>query len=177
LATERCRVLETEMVNCHQLEQRLNRQLKKLDEAGKGDGRRIFTRRIFEVVANVRKQEEEIGRVLESTRLLQKEIAQLTGNLDRTFTAVEERLYRDAQRDLTLQKAYKILLRIHEECRLLTSAVEASGALVRETDEVVDQTETETLLRGGDAQLELLLADLAQTRQSNIQLSMLMTTV
>jgi hypothetical protein len=96
--------------------QRLRRQLEKLGgmqgasgEGGRGSkSRMVFTKRIMEMVASVRKQQEEIARVLHASRGLQKEIAQLTGNLDRTFTAVEERLYRDAQKDAVLHKAYKV---------------------------------------------------------------------
>uniref|UniRef100_A0A8U8BDX3 Coiled-coil domain-containing protein 22 n=1 Tax=Geospiza parvula TaxID=87175 RepID=A0A8U8BDX3_GEOPR len=53
-----------------------------------------YTQRILELVGNIRKQKEEIGKILEDTRALQKEINALVGKLERTFSVTDELLFK-----------------------------------------------------------------------------------
>lgn len=56
--------------------------------------RSAYTRRILEIIGNIRKQKEEIERVLADTRQVQKEINQLTGRLDRSFAVADELIFK-----------------------------------------------------------------------------------
>ncbi|XP_041339749.1 coiled-coil domain-containing protein 22, partial [Pyrgilauda ruficollis] len=56
--------------------------------------RAVYTQRILEIVGNIRKQKEEIGKILEDTRALQKEINALVGKLERTFSVTDELLFK-----------------------------------------------------------------------------------
>jgi endonuclease III-like uncharacterized protein len=56
--------------------------------------RSAYTRRILEIIGNIRKQKEEIDRVLADTRQVQKEINQLTGRLDRSFAVADELIFK-----------------------------------------------------------------------------------
>lgn len=56
--------------------------------------RSVYTKRIIDISAKVRKQKEEIDRVLADTRTIQKEINMLSGKLERTFTVVEGTAYK-----------------------------------------------------------------------------------
>ncbi|XP_025935171.1 coiled-coil domain-containing protein 22-like [Apteryx rowi] len=76
--------------------------------------RAVYTRRILEIVGNIRKQKEEIGKILVDTRALQKEINALAGKLERTFSVTDELLFKDAKRDEVVRKAYKYLAALHE---------------------------------------------------------------
>uniref|UniRef100_A0A674HLX3 Coiled-coil domain-containing protein 22 n=1 Tax=Taeniopygia guttata TaxID=59729 RepID=A0A674HLX3_TAEGU len=78
--------------------------------------RAVYTQRILEIVGNIRKQKEEIGKILEDTRALQKEINALVGKLERTFSVTDELLFKDAKRDEVVRKAYKYLAALHENC-------------------------------------------------------------
>ena len=56
--------------------------------------RSAYTRRILEIVGNIRKQKDEIQKVLVDTKTLQKEINHLSGKLDRTFTVTDELIFK-----------------------------------------------------------------------------------
>jgi iron uptake system EfeUOB component EfeO/EfeM len=48
----------------------------------------------MEIVGNISKQKEDIDKVLKDTKELQKEINNLTGQLDRSFTIADELIFR-----------------------------------------------------------------------------------
>ena len=73
-----------------------------------------YTRRIMEIVLNIQRQKEDIGKILGDTRQVQKEINQLSGRLDRIFTITDEQVYRDARKDEARRTAYKLLASLRE---------------------------------------------------------------
>lgn len=48
----------------------------------------------MEIIGNIRKQRDEIAKVLGDTRELQKEINTLSGQLERSFTVADELIFR-----------------------------------------------------------------------------------
>jgi iron uptake system EfeUOB component EfeO/EfeM len=48
----------------------------------------------MEIIGNISKQKEDIDKVLKDTKELQKEINNLTGQLDRSFTVADELIFR-----------------------------------------------------------------------------------
>lgn len=73
-----------------------------------------YTSRMMEIVMNIRKQKEDIGKILGDMRIVQKELNQLTGKLDRIFTVTDEQVYRDARKDDARRNAYKLLASLRE---------------------------------------------------------------
>lgn len=73
-----------------------------------------YTKRMMEIVANIQRQKEDIGKILGDTRYVQKEINQLTGRLERVFTVTDEQVYKDARRDEARRNAYKLLASLRE---------------------------------------------------------------
>lgn len=57
-------------------------------------GRSSYTKRIFEIVNNIKKQNDEIKKVLLETRTLQKDINILSGKLSRTFAVADELIFK-----------------------------------------------------------------------------------
>lgn len=55
--------------------------------------RSAYTRRILEIVGNIKKQNEEIQKILKDTREVQKEINTLNGQIDRSFTLSDEMIF------------------------------------------------------------------------------------
>lgn len=55
--------------------------------------RSAYTSRILEIIGNIRKQNDEIQKVLKDTRQIQKEINYLTGQVDRSFTDSDELIF------------------------------------------------------------------------------------
>ena len=79
---------------------------------GKDASRTSYTRRIMEIVANIQRQKEDIGKILQDMRLVQKEINALTGRLERIFLITDEQVYKDARKDEARRTAYKLLANI-----------------------------------------------------------------
>lgn len=131
--------------------------------------RSAYTRRILEIVANIKKQKAEIDKVLLDTRNIQKEINRLSGKLERTFTVTDELIFRDAKKDESVRRAYKSLAALHENCSQLVQIVEDTGSIVREIREIEDQIEQENQKKVA-ATLERITLDYKQMQQENATL-------
>ncbi|KAH7724537.1 DXImx40e protein [Aphelenchoides avenae] len=147
---------------------KLEKELAKISASPK-ESRTNFVKRIMEIVQNVNKQKEDIRKTVASIRKLEHEIDSLNGKLDRTFTAVDRWLGKQAEVDQRMQKAYKTLVRFYEQCALVKTALEERGQINRIIDELTDEIEIESQ-KSVDAQLERLLSDLMMIRQENAEL-------
>ena len=76
--------------------------------------RETYTHRMMEIVMNIGKQKEDIKKILLDTKVVQKEINQLSGKLERIFTVTDEQVYRDARKDDARRKTYKLLAGLKE---------------------------------------------------------------
>ncbi|XP_022086437.1 LOW QUALITY PROTEIN: coiled-coil domain-containing protein 22 homolog [Acanthaster planci] len=128
--------------------------------------RSAYTRRILEIVANIKKQKQEIQKVLVDTKTLQKEINHMSGKLDRTFTVTDELIFKDAKKDESVRKAYKYLAALHENFDQLIKTVEETGSIVREIRDLEDQIETESNKKT-IANLEKITADYKEMKKEN----------
>ena len=75
----------------------IERLVAALKARNRDTNRSVYTQRIFEIVASIKKQCSEIDRVLDDTRKLQKSINMLEGKLDRSFTIADELIFRVRQ--------------------------------------------------------------------------------
>ncbi|XP_019341454.1 coiled-coil domain-containing protein 22 isoform X3 [Alligator mississippiensis] len=157
----------TEAQHKEELYQQLVLELEGLPRAV---SRAAYTHRILEIVSNIRKQKEEIKRVLSDTRGLQKEINGLTGKLERTFAVTDELIFKDAKRDESVRKAYKYLAALHENCSQLIQTIEDAGSIHREIRDLEEQIESESGAKM-PASLERILGDLRALRQENAGLA------
>ncbi|CAG2161872.1 unnamed protein product [Oppiella nova] len=132
--------------------------------------RSSYTKRILEIVANVKKQNEETKKVLLETRSLQKEINHLSGKLSRTFTVADEEIFKDAKQNEWNRKCYKLLASMHEHCDQLLESVSAIGLILREIRQLEESVETERS-RKTASNLSRILADLQQIKLENKQLA------
>ncbi|XP_038055680.1 coiled-coil domain-containing protein 22 homolog [Patiria miniata] len=131
--------------------------------------RSAYTRRILEIVANIKKQKHEIQKVLVDTKTLQKEINHMSGKLDRTFTVTDELIFKDARKDESVRKAYKYLAALHENFDQLIKTVEDTGSIVREIRDLEDQIETESNKKT-IANLQKITADYKEMKKENATL-------
>ncbi|PNF40364.1 hypothetical protein B7P43_G01570 [Cryptotermes secundus] len=164
---EKSRELGEEVRHKEQLHSQLVTEYEKVT---KDINRSAYTRRIMEIIGNISKQKEEIDKVLKDTKDLQKEINNLTGQLDRSFTVADELIFRDAKRDETARRAYKLLATLHSDCSELVQMVEETGATVREIRDLEEQIETERAKNVG-ANLDRISADLRQMKQETAALT------
>ncbi|KJE90241.1 hypothetical protein CAOG_08526 [Capsaspora owczarzaki ATCC 30864] len=132
--------------------------------------RSIYTRRILEIVKNIKKQREDIDKVLIETRALQKEINHTSDVLNRTFSATDELIFKDAKKDDACRRAYKYLASLHEHCNVLIADVENTGKLlneIRDFEEKLEQLNQQNVLPN----LERITADYIQVKKENQALS------
>lgn len=132
--------------------------------------RSAYTHRILEIVSNIKKQKEEITKILSDTKELQKEINSLTGKLDRTFAVTDELVFKDAKKDESVRKSYKYLAALHENCNQLIQTIEDTGTILREIRDLEEQIETENGNKTV-ANLERILDDYRAIRQENSALA------
>uniref|UniRef100_A0A2K6MU92 Coiled-coil domain-containing protein 22 n=1 Tax=Rhinopithecus bieti TaxID=61621 RepID=A0A2K6MU92_RHIBE len=118
--------------------------------------RLAYTQRILEIVGNIRKQKEEITKILSDTRELQKEINSLSGKLDRTFAVTDELVFKDAKKADAVRK----------NCSQLIQTIEDTGTIMREVRDLEEQIETE-LGKKTLSNLEKIREDYRALRQEN----------
>lgn len=68
--------------------------IQKCEQSGKNTNRNWYTKRILEIISNIKKQNGEIQKILEDTVSVQKEINSLNGQVDRSFTLADELIFR-----------------------------------------------------------------------------------
>ncbi|KAM4611072.1 coiled-coil domain-containing protein 22 [Polymixia lowei] len=141
-----------------------------LENLPKDVSRSAYTLRILEIVGNIKKQKEEITKILSDTKELQKEINNLTGKLDRTFAVTDELVFKDAKKDESVRKSYKYLAALHENCSQLIQTIEDTGTILREIRDLEEQIETENGNKTV-ANLERILEDYKAIRQENSALA------
>ncbi|VEN41451.1 unnamed protein product [Callosobruchus maculatus] len=135
--------------------------IQKYQQMGRNNNRSAYTKRILEIIGNIRKQNNEIQKVLSDTRSIQKDINNLTGQVDRSFTLCDELIFRDAKSDETARRAYKLLASLRDECGLILKAVTELGQTERESRNLYEQIETEKS-KEMSLKLERVCSDLAQ---------------
>lgn len=136
LLKEKERELQDE---CRNKDQQYTQLVAEVQKLPKEVCRSAYTQRILEIINNVRKQRDEISKVLADTREIQKEINTLTGRLERSFTVVDELIFRDARTNEASRKAYKFLATLHSDCSELVNLVEETGATIREIRDLEEQ--------------------------------------
>jgi hypothetical protein len=139
------------------------------EQLAKGQSRVSYTRRILEIVANIQKQKEDIGRILADTRKVQKETNHLAGKLDRVFTMTDELVYKDARKDEARRQAYKMLASLRDNCGKVVEAIKETGQTKRDQKDLEDQIDSESGKKVA-ANLKEIEADLAQMKSENSQL-------
>ncbi|XP_034029354.1 coiled-coil domain-containing protein 22 [Thalassophryne amazonica] len=164
---EKIRVSAEEAKNKEELYKQLVTELENLSQ---DVSRSSYTLRILEIVSNIKKQKEEITKILSDTKDLQREINSLTGKLDRTFAVTDELVFKDAKKDESVRKSYKYLAALHENCNQLIQTIEDTGTILREIRDLEEQIETENGNKTM-ANLERILDDYKAIRQENSALA------
>ncbi|XP_063979789.1 coiled-coil domain-containing protein 22 [Diachasmimorpha longicaudata] len=162
------------MDECHMKDQQYVQLMTDVQKLPKDVNRSAYTQRILEIINNVRKQREEIDKVLGDTREIQKEINTLSGRLERSFTVVDELIFRDAKSNEASRRAYKLLATLHSDCSELVNLVEETGTTLREIRDLEEQIDSESTKNVG-ANLERITADLKQMRQETASLTAQLT--
>lgn len=142
----------------------------RMEKAGGLANRQYHTDKILEGQQNVRKQNADIDKVLLDTRELQREIAQLTDTLSRSFTIVDELVFHDAKSDEAAKTAYRLLVAMNEKFNQLIESVRSS-VQTRNAILELERSITDAKLRTDTLDLERVQQDLNQLKAENTQLA------
>ncbi|KAM8709112.1 hypothetical protein ACLKA7_015997 [Drosophila subpalustris] len=107
--------------------------------------RKEYTRRIHEFIGNIRKQRDDIYKVLEDTRQMQKQLNVVAAQLERQFNYTDDLLFQSAKHDLHAKKAYKLLAQLHAHCSELVECVTNTGNVSKEIRELEVQIDGEKM--------------------------------
>lgn len=107
--------------------------------------RKEYTRRIHEFIGSIRKQRDDIFKVLDDTRQLQKQLNVVAAQLERQFNYTDDLLFQSAKHDLHAKKAYKLLAQLHAHCSELVECVSNTGNVSKEIRELEVQIDGEKM--------------------------------
>lgn len=130
--------------------------------------RAAYTKRIMEILNNIKKLDVDAKKVISDTRILQKEITLLTGKVQRSFSVADEAVFSSAKQktDDFSRRSYKLLAQVHEETSKLSAGIETYGLTRREViglEESVQKQQASNI----DSKLQKIQADILQVRQTN----------
>lgn len=131
--------------------------------------RASYTRRIIEIIGNVKKQNDETKKVLMETKTIQKDINTLYGKIERSFAVSEDIIYREAKLNEWNRKCYKQLALLHTTFDQLLEAVSNVGLHLREIRNLEEMVDNERA-RKASSNLTRINADLQQIKLENQQL-------
>nr|CAB3228419.1 coiled-coil domain-containing protein 22 homolog [Phallusia mammillata] len=150
-------------------EQMIKQLSTELESMKRDISRQSYTKRIHEIVSSIHKQQEEIGRVISEIKDVQKQINKMKGRIDRTFTAVDEVMFKDARKNENIRQAYKYLVSLHDGCTELLRTVEETGAILREVRELEDQIDTESQ-KNAEENLKKIMKDYKEIKRENAEM-------
>lgn len=139
--------------------------------------RAIYTRRILDIVRNVKKQKIDIARILEDTRSMQKEINGIREHLARIYAVADEKIYQDAKRDqekgvrdTSKKDIYKQVVDLNKGFEDLIATIEEIGqtrATILNLESKIEQVQARTSAQN----MERIQEDLRQIREANAALT------
>ncbi|XP_057665397.1 coiled-coil domain-containing protein 22-like [Diorhabda carinulata] len=117
--------------------------LQQYQELNRTINRNMYTKRILEIIGNINKQNFDIQKVLKDTKSIQKEIKNLSGQVDRSFTLADELIFYDAKHDEIARRSYKLLVALREDFGSILKTSEDLGVIERECRNLEEQIEFE----------------------------------
>lgn len=108
-------------------------------------GRGSYTRRIMEIIQNVKKQNDETKKVLLETKSLQKDINNLNGKIERSFMVAEEVLFREAKQNEWNRNCYKSLALLQSTFTELLKGITDIGEHLRQIRQLEEMVGNEVL--------------------------------
>lgn len=132
------------------------------------ENRNNYTKRIFEMVKNVKKQIIEINKILVDSKSLQKEINMTTETLNRSFAVTEETVFSDTKKIPESATIYKKLVAINNS---FNSSIDTSEKMGSTRNNILNLSEkiTKIQTRTSTLNLQTMISDLASVKSENIR--------
>lgn len=123
--------------------------------------RKEYTIRIYEFIGNIRKQRNDIYKILDDTRDLQKQINSISAQLQRQFNYTDDLFFQSAKIHIHAKQAYKLLASLHLSCNQICDLVSRTGQMNKEARDLEVQIDRERLNNVG-ASLDQITRDIKQ---------------
>ncbi|XP_073843006.1 coiled-coil domain-containing protein 22 homolog [Musca autumnalis] len=123
--------------------------------------RKEYTRRIYEFIGNIRKQRNDIYKILDDTRDLQKQLNSVSAQLQRQFNYTDDLLFQSAKVHSHAKQAYKLLASLHASCNEICDLVSRTGQTTKEIRDLEVQIDREHM-KNVAASLEKITGDIKQ---------------
>lgn len=132
--------------------------------------RNSYTKRIMEVIDKMKKLDGENAKVIQETRQLQKDIAFLTGKVQRSFNVADETVFSLAkQKDDFGKRVYKLLATMHEESDKLSTCIETLGGIKRDILKL-EESVSKQVSSDVESKLNQIQSDYLEMREINKKL-------
>ncbi|KAK1296751.1 hypothetical protein QJS10_CPB15g00972 [Acorus calamus] len=127
--------------------------------------RKSYVQRVIEITKNIRKQDADIERIMKDTRQLQLESNSIQERLHRTYTVVDETVFRNAKKDPVGRQAYRLLTSMHDSFEQISDKILAMDRVRREATEV--EAKLAAIALHGGLDVNKLQSDLDAIRREN----------
>jgi hypothetical protein len=172
--------LASEVAAKEEQERRLTTEVGKLQAAmaAAGNGpdaiitRPVYTRRILDIVRQIRKQKSEIARIVGDVRTVQADLAAVSDRVRKTASAATEAMDKAAAehaKDPAYRNSLRLVLALQDAFDGLLAAVTAIGQAENETRDIDNRIE-QMAQRDDAANMAKLAGDIAAIRQENAAL-------
>ena len=180
LRKERCKKMVTEMKNrrgemqkmgatIREREERYRALSEEYEKMPKNVNRGLYTYRIMDIIKQVRKQKEEIAKIIGDIHNVQKDINMASDKLKRTEAVADERIYQAASEqasDAAHVQAYSHLSDLRECFEQLINTVSDRGRAENAARDLEARSE-QLASRNTSNNMERILSDLQQVKAEN----------
>jgi len=128
--------------------------------------RSTYTTRNLEMLKNVKKYSNEITKILNDTKTIQKEINSLSETLGRSFSVVDDMIFVDAKKDTLAGEAYRVVVGINTQFKDIAETLSGTGSATNYALNLEDKIEKLTE-RTNALDYQTLNNDLQQVREEN----------
>jgi hypothetical protein len=167
---ERIKTMRSEMkemiAEVREKDETVTQKTAEYERMNKDADRALYTKRILDIVKNVKRQNDEIGKILLDSRQLRQQINSASETLNRSFGTADELIFKRATSDPGAKQAYKLLVELHECFATLVRLTEETGAAANTSKDL--QTKIDAMsVRNDGLNEERVAEDLKQIRKEN----------
>eukprot|EP00622_Pseudochattonella_farcimen_P006527 FR742347.1.p1 GENE.FR742347.1~~FR742347.1.p1 ORF type:complete len:251 (+),score=44.04 FR742347.1:27-755(+) len=177
---EKCKAMIEEMKRCRGEMQQMAGEVRDKDERAKlladelekmpkNVNRNLYTYRIMDIINSISKQKQEIDKIIDDVRQVQKDINSIGEKLQRAEVLADEKIFTSANRqkkDPAMVQSYRYLSDLRARFDDLIGVVSDIGKKESEARDLEGKT-AQLLERVSKNNIERILADLSQVKTEN----------
>ena len=153
-------------------EERYKLLSEEFEKMPKSINRAVYTYRIMDIIKQIRKQKNEIERIVDDIRSVQRALNITSQKLTRVEAITDEHVFQAAKRatDPAYVKAYRMLANVREIFEALVSTAQEAGKFENNSRDL-EQMSKKLTIRNTAQNMERVLSDLDAVKQENIAMA------